>query len=272
MQKISKYIPFYPAPVYRPPPQTVKIPMPEIAGNMDINPELNTHFKENLPFQEGVILETKQVDIGKILKVIQRKVLKGTHLPVAIKEIEARYLVSPYFKDIYLYLAQNKLLSTKTAIQKVETLAEKYILLDSLLFKIVTTPEKEMALLAKLEVCADKIITLYHSSLFAGHQGVIKIYLTISDKLFILNLIHFLHSYIKGCHICQLACNEKLPTRQLQTRINLNYRPLSRLSMELKIMPRSYKGHKYILHIIMDQDSAFMSSLMNYLFKKLDIK
>ena len=76
-------------------------------------------------------------------------------------------------------------------------------------------------------------------------------------------------------------------------------------------MPRSYKGHKFILciidevtnylitvpihqsrseeigdalienviskycvpdYIIMDQDSAFMSSLMNYFFKKLDIK
>ena len=57
---------------------------------------------------------------------------KGTHLPVTIKEIQAGYLVSPYFKDIYLYLAQNKLPSTKTKIQKVEVLAEKYILLDSL--------------------------------------------------------------------------------------------------------------------------------------------
>ena len=76
-------------------------------------------------------------------------------------------------------------------------------------------------------------------------------------------------------------------------------------------MPRSYKGHKFILciidevtnylttvsihqsrseeignalienaiseycvhdYIIMDQDSVFMSSLMNYLFKKIDIK
>ena len=76
-------------------------------------------------------------------------------------------------------------------------------------------------------------------------------------------------------------------------------------------MPKSYKGHKYILcitdditnylitvpihqakseeigdalieiiitkyfiqeHIIMNQDSAFMSSLMNHLFKKFDIK
>ena len=64
------------------------------------------------------------------MKIIQRKVLKGTHLPV--QEIQAGYLVSPYFKDLYLYLAQNKLPSTKTAICKVEMLAEKYILLDSL--------------------------------------------------------------------------------------------------------------------------------------------
>ena len=31
-----------------------------------------------------------------------------------------------------------------------------------------------MALLAIPEVCADKIITLYHSSLLAGQQGVLK--------------------------------------------------------------------------------------------------
>ena len=51
-------------------------------------------------------------------------------------------------------------------------LAERYILLDSLLFKI--TPEKETTVLAIPETCANKIIILYHSSLFAGHQGVIK--------------------------------------------------------------------------------------------------
>ena len=86
---------------------------------------------------------TKQVDIDKILKIIQRKVLKGTHLSVTIKEMQTGYLVSPYFKKIYLYFAQNKLPHTKTAIRKVEMLAERYILLDSLLFKIINTPEKE---------------------------------------------------------------------------------------------------------------------------------
>ena len=47
--------------------------------------------------------------------------------------------------------------------------------------------------------------------------------------------------------MCQLPRKEKTPTRQLQARINLNYRPLSRLSMDLKVMPRLHKGHNFIL-------------------------
>ena len=180
---------------------------------------------------------------------------------------------------------------------------------DSLLFKI--TPEKEAAVLTIIETCVDTIRVLYHSSLFAGHQGVIKTYLTMSNNFFIPNLIHYLRSYIKGYHLCQLVCNEKPPPRQLQSSINPNYIQLSRLSMDLKVMPRSHKGHKFILciidevtnylitvpiyqarseeigealidnvitkycipeYIIMDQDSTFMSSLMTYLLSKFNIK
>ena len=192
---------------------------------------------------------------------------------------------------------------------KLEALSEKYVLLDSLLFRIY--PEKETAVLAIPQTCAVKIITLYHKSLFAGHQGVIKTYLTISDKFFIPNLIPYLRSYIKGYHICQLSRIEKLPTKHLQTRINPNCVPMLKLGMDLKVMPRSHNGHRYILCIIdevtnflvtvpifqvrsekvgeallehvitkycipdyitMDQDSAFMSSLMTYLFHGLNIK
>ena len=129
---------------------------------------------------------------------------------------------------------------------KVEALAESFILLDSLLFKLVTIPDKEKALCAIPETCADKIIELYHTSLFAGHQGVIKTYFTISNKFFIQNLMHYLRSFLSTCHICQLFRNDKPPSRQLETRINLNYRPMFRLSMDLKVMPRSLKWHWYI--------------------------
>ena len=60
MQRISKDIPFYPDPVYRPTPKPVQISMPEFPGNMDINPEHNNNFKENSPFKEDVISETYQ--------------------------------------------------------------------------------------------------------------------------------------------------------------------------------------------------------------------
>ena len=84
------------------------------------------------------------------------------------------------------------------------------MLLDSILFKI--TPEKETAVLAVPETWVDKIITLYHSSLFTGHLGVIKTYLTISDNFFFIpNLIHYLRSYINAYHLCQLVHNEKSP-------------------------------------------------------------
>ena len=78
----------------------------------------------------------RQADINKILKKTQRKVLRGTHLPVEIKEIQAGYLQSPYFKDLYQYLLQNRLPGSKAAIKKLEVLSEIYVLLDSLLFGI----------------------------------------------------------------------------------------------------------------------------------------
>ena len=272
-------VPFHPDLLLRSPKQQpIKQNITQNIQEINPNPNINFDFEENSPFQEGIMLETflrldksffqnpkelediinkenlvhkylpKQIDIDKIPEIIERKVLKSTHLPAEVKEIQVGYLCSPYFKDLYLYLLKNKLPSSKSAIRKLDTLSEKYVLQDSLLFRI--SPEKETAVLAILETCMDKIITLYHKSLFAGHQGVIKTYLTISDRFFIPNLIHYLRSYIKGCHICQLSCNEKLPSRHLQTRINPNYVPMSRLSMDLKIMPRSHKGHRYILCII----------------------
>ena len=158
-------------------------------------------------------------------------------------------MYTAHISKIYTYTCHRTSLPySKPAVRKIEALAGKCILLDSLLFKI--SSDKEMAVLAVPETCADRIITLYHTSKFTGHQGVIKTYLTINDKIFILNLIHHLRSYIKGCYLFLLVCNEKPPLRQYQARINPNYVPMLRFSMDLKVMPRSHKGHKYILCVV----------------------
>ena len=348
VQPIGPKVQHRPSPPYhdpyaRPPPSPPDVtdPIDSWKNLLDNDLDRNVYIEENSPFQEGIISEiyerpdmpyvqepqelkdlidttkliqtflTKQMDIDKILDIIKRKVLKGTHVPLTIKEIQAGYLSSPYFKDLYLFLSQNKLPSKRSSIKKVKTLAESFGLLDSLIFKLVMMTDKEAAVLAIPEICIDKIIALYHTSLFTGHQGMVKTYPTMKDKFFIPNLMHYLRSFIKECHICQLSRSAKLPTRQLQPQIYLNYRPLSKLSMDLKVMPRLEKSHKFIICIIvemtnylisvrfhhsrseevgealiehviskfcapdciiMDQDSTFMSILMNYLFRKLNIK
>ena len=195
----------YPDPTARPLPKPPELIDKRAEPKQSIGSTPNIDFEENSPHQEGIVSEAyinpdqsyfertqelidlvdtsklvqkylpRQMDIDKILDIIKRKVLKGTHLPLAIKEIQAAYLTSLHFKDIYKYLAQNDLPRKRHVVQRVETLSERYILLDSLLFKLILTPIKEKALLAIPEVCVDKIITLYHTSLFAGHQGVIKL-------------------------------------------------------------------------------------------------
>ena len=209
------------------PPNDRLPPKPPNIGEIDLlqRPDPRMDIEENSPHQEGIITEAYvapdqsylkqpqeliklvntskfvqrhllwQADIYKLLNVIRRKVLKGTHLPLTIKEIQAGYLNSLFFKDLYRYLAQNIMPYKNHARCKVEMFAESFILLDSLLSKLITIPNKEKALLAIPENCIDKIIELYHSSLFVGHQGVIKTYLTISDKFFIPHLMHHLRSF-----------------------------------------------------------------------------
>ena len=133
-------IPLHQVPLLKPSTQ-------QNTNKISYNPNINLDFGENSPFQEGIISETfqrsdksffqnskelgevinkenlihkflpRQTDIDKILKIIQRKVFRGTHLTVEVKEIQVGYLQSPYFKDLYQYLSQNKLLSSKSAIK-----------------------------------------------------------------------------------------------------------------------------------------------------------
>ena len=193
------YHDLYARPPPRPPDVTISIDSWKDLLETDI--DRNVDIEENSPFQEGIISETyerpdksyvqepyelkdlidttklvqkflpKQTDIDKILNIIKRKVLKGTHLPLTIKEIQAGYLSSPYFKDLYLFLSQNKLQSKRTSIKKVEMLAENFVLLDSLLFKLVTTPDKETALLAIPKICVSRKVSIK----YVGPLAVYKI-------------------------------------------------------------------------------------------------
>ena len=139
--------PQYHDPYARPPPRPhdATNPLDSWKDLSDNDLDRNADIEENSLFQEGIISEIyerldmsyvqepqelkdlidttkliqkylpKHMDIDKILDIIKTKVLKGTHLPLTIKEIQAGYLSSPYFRDIYLFLSQNKLPSVRSA-------------------------------------------------------------------------------------------------------------------------------------------------------------
>ena len=125
IQQIGPMIQHRPSPPYhdpytRPPPKPPDITDPSDSQKdlLDKDLDRKVEIEENFPFQEGIMSEIyerpdtsyvqepqelkdlidttkliqkflpKQMDIDKILDIIKRKVLKGTHLPLTIKEIK----------------------------------------------------------------------------------------------------------------------------------------------------------------------------------------
>ena len=137
--------PSYHDPYARPPPKPpdTSDPLDGQKDLLDSDSDRKVEIEENSPFQEGIISEIyerpdnsyvqepqeltdlidttkliqkylpKQMDMGKILDIIKRKVLKGMHLPLTIKEIQTGYLTSPYFKDLYLFFVPEQITQQK---------------------------------------------------------------------------------------------------------------------------------------------------------------
>ena len=238
IQPIGPKIQHRPSPPYhdpyaRPPPRP-----PEVTNLIDSRKDLldndldrNVDVEENSPFQEGIISETyerpdtsyvqepyelkdlidttkliqkflpKQMDIDKILDIIKRKVLKGMHLPLTIKEIQVGYLSSPYFKGLYLFLSQNKLPLSKLSMN----------------LKVMSRSQK-------------------------GHKFILCIIDKVTNYLITIPIHH--------------SRSEEVGEVLIECVISKFFAP------NCIIMDS----------IIMDQDSTFMSTLMNYLFWKLNIK
>ena len=58
---INREIPFYPDPIYRFPPRpTESLQSPRIESKADVSPTIDLEFKENSPYQEGIISKTYQ--------------------------------------------------------------------------------------------------------------------------------------------------------------------------------------------------------------------
>ena len=253
----------------------------------------------------------KQGDIDRLIAKINKKVLRDTNLCVDIRDLKAAYLTSPHFRDIYLYLLQNRMPLGKGAAKRLDQNARNYLILDGLLFKILENGEGNLDTMLCIPTSKVHILlNTYHSSILGGHTGITKCYHTISQRFYCPNLAENLRAYITGCHVCQLFKKGKDLKRPYQKRINLNVPAMTKISMDIKQMPAN-KGYSHILvllcevtnymvalplmstrtphildvfqrgylayfgpptHIICDQDPAFTSSLMEAFVTQLNIK
>ena len=75
----------------------------------------------------------KQGDIDRLIAKINKKVLRDTNLCVDLRDLKAAYLTSPHFRDIYLYLLQNRMPLRKGAARRLDQNARNYLILDGLL-------------------------------------------------------------------------------------------------------------------------------------------
>ena len=253
----------------------------------------------------------KQGDIDRLIAKINKKVLRDTNLCVDLRDLKAAYLTSPHFRDIYLYLLQNRMPLGKEAAKRLDQNARNYLTLDGLLFKILENGEGNLDTVLCIPTSKVHILlNAYHSSILGGHTGITKCYHTISQRFYCPNLAEDLRAYITGCHVCQLFKKGKDLKRPSQKRINLNVLAMTKISMDIKQMPTN-KGYSHILvllcevtnytvalplmstrtphildafqkgylayfgpptHIICDQDPAFTSSLMEAFVTQLNIK
>ena len=177
--------------IFHPPP-TVGIDVCVTEGLETLDPKIRIPTEEEfvlLPPLESLLDKAKmaykflpkQGDIDRLIAKINKKVLRDTNLCVYLRDLKAAYLTSQHFRDIYLYLLQNRLLLGKGAAKRLDQNARNYLILDGLLFKILDDGEGNLDMVLCIPTSKVHILlNAYHSSILGGHTGITKCYHTIS--------------------------------------------------------------------------------------------
>ena len=158
----------------------------------------------------------------------------------------------------------------------------------------------------------DCILDSYHSTVIGGNQGMNKTLRTLSSRFYCPRMADYIRAYVVSCHMCQLFKNSHRFHRPYHKRLyDISQAALTNVSMDIKYMPKSSKGYKFLLvlicevsnflvtqpmkeisakgvreilvdsficyfstpvRIISDQDASFMSTLCQYCFQQFKIQ
>ena len=250
----------------------------------------------------------RQSEIDKLMKQLNRKILTQTRFPTSLEDLEAAYCNSSAFKDVFQYLRYNKLPSNKRLAKQVQVSAQDYYVIGSILFKYLPLKSGELDSVMCIPPSEMDCILDYYHSVIGGQLGMTKTLKTLSTRYFCPRMADYIRAYIVGCHLCQLFKNSKIFHRPFMKRqYDISQAGLVNVSMDIKYMPRSNKGYKFLLvilceitnflvtnpmkeisaeqvcsilvdeficyfstpvRIVCDQDPSFMSTLCQYCFQQ----
>ena len=192
----------------------------------------------------------KQVELNRFIDVLKKKVIHDYKIPVSVKELRTEYHTSPFFQDIYKYIMKGFCRFHGKAQRLFKMQCEDYVILNGVLFKIrydKSDKGNPSLVLCVPERYIPTILHQYHDTLLAGHPGVTKLHETIKKKYYFPGMYTIIRQYITTCLQCESRKEKSSDVRIHYPRIPLDYRPMSRLSLDIKHMPRSSLGYKYIL-------------------------
>ena len=195
-------------------------------------------FRKHLP---------RQLEINKFLESLKRNVIHDYDIPVSIKELSAEYEKSQFFMDIYKYITKGHIPSSikGQALRKLKTQCEDYLVIDDILFRTKIPKDRNLEpslLLVIPESYVPTILYQYHDSLLAGNQGVTRMYCTLKEKFYANNLFNSIRKYVQSCHTCHTRSTKEPGYKAYHTRIPFDFRPMSRISADIKWMPLSNQG------------------------------
>ena len=220
-----------------------------------LTPEKLTIYRHHIP---------PQMEIDNVLAEMCTKVLRQLVVNFETADLIREYDRSVRFKDIYAYIARDKLPGNQQVQKRVLGEASNFIIANKLLFKLDRIKDGKTWKIAALLVIPEKLemslFHMYHNSLFACHQGLWRMFLTMREKFFISNLFSKLHNYIEACHTCLRVKPKQNRNRSYYGYIPKDYVPLEHLAVDIKYMLEGFDGFKYII-LATCQQTNFVSAI-----------
>ena len=239
------------------PPFDMEKSFDAIQTSVEQYPDLESLFREDKSlFKPGTEISLfmkhipKQKELDKFVNYLKQRVIHDCNVPLSVKELKAEYHVDPYFKDIVKYLEKDYCRYVGKAQTVFKMQCEDYVLVNGVLFKIRYGKEDKgepSLVLCIPEKFIPTVLYQYHTPLLAGHPGVIKLYDTIKQRYYFPGMFNLVREFVECCLECQSMKGKTDGPRIQYARIPLDTRTMARMSMDIKEMPESELGFRYIL-------------------------